>query len=423
MGDMRMFEQILPADRSTGHWTVAPRFVHRDEGSMAVFAIFVFFAMLLVGGLAIDMMRYENERIHMQSTADRAVLAATMLRDNVSNATPQQIVEAYFAAEGLSAQLAGRVSVEESEETGRTVTVVPAATVPTLFMNMLGIDDFTITTPAQATEAVSGTAQIELVMVLDVSGSMGGSKIATMRTAAADLATALLTDHEDGNVAITLVPYDAWVLPPAGFLNSFNNVTGSGACNDWLVWNVVTDSIDQAMPRQSCNTASWAQVVPYANTVAEATGAINGLIARSTTSIDLGVRNGALFFDPSIQPVISTLIANGEIDPIFEGRPYAWNEPGVVRALILLTDGQNCCGARYPTAQQDLNTLAVCSELRDRNVLIYSIAFQAPTAGANLMQGCASSPSHYFNADTSELISVFQAIGNNIQTQALRLTF
>lgn len=421
---MRVFNQVSAPEASDNPGAGIRRFLRNDNGSMAVFSLFVFFAMLLTGGLAVDMMRHENERIRMQNTADRAVLAATMLRENVSEATPLQIVTAYFAAEGLEAQLAGRVTVASDDESGRTVTVFPAATVPTLFMNMLGIEDFSIVTPAQATETLGGGAQIELVMVLDVSGSMGGSnKIGAMRTAAADLATSLLTDNENGEVAITIVPYDEWVLPPAGFLNSFTNVTGSGACNDWSVWNLVTGSLDQATLRRSCNTAGWAQVRPYVNTVADATAAINGLVSRGTTSIDLGVRNGALFFDPSIRPAITTLISNGDIDPIFAGRPYGWNEPGVVRALILLTDGENCCGARYPTVTQDLNTLAVCSELKSRGILIYSIAFQAPTSGANLMRGCASSPSHFFNADTSEVLAAFQAIGNNIQTQALRLTF
>lgn len=399
-------------------------FARKDDGSIAVFSVFVFVAMLLVGGLAIDMMRHENERIRMQNTADRAVLAATMLRDNVSEATPQQIVEAYFAAEGLTDQLAARVIVDDDAETGRTVTVVPSATVPTLFMNMLGIDDFSVVTPAQASEAVGGGAQIELVMVLDVSGSMNGDqKLGTMQQAAIELVTELLTDNEDGDVSITLVPYDTSVLPPPGFINNFTNVSGSGACNDWTVWNVITDSLDQPTDLFNCNTASWAQVVPFENSAADTIAAINGFIARGTTSIDLGIRYGALFFDPAIQGAISTLIANGFIDEVFEGRPYAWDEPNVVRALIVLTDGVNCCGSRYSTQVQDLNTLEVCTELKAHDVLIYAIAFQAPTAGATLMQSCASSASHYFNADISELVAIFQGIGSSIQTQALRLTF
>lgn len=419
-----LFLARMPADRNLTLNARLHSFLHGERGSMAVFSVFVFFAMLLVGGLALDMMRHENERIRMQNTADRAVLAATMLRDDPSGATPQQLVEAYFAAEGLSAQLAGRVIVEGDSDSDRTVTVVPAATVPTLFMRMLGINEFSVVTPAQATEMDGGSAQIELVMVLDVSGSMGsGQKIATMRTAAADLAQTLLTNTEDGDVAISLVPYDAWVLPPPGFVNNFTNVTGSGACTDWSTWNTIINSLSQATRLNTCNTSVWAQVSPYENNAADAVASINGLVARGTTSIDLGIRFGALFFDPSIQAAVTNLIANGQIDPVFAGRPYAWNTPGVVRAMIVLTDGENCCGSRYSTMVQDLNTLAVCTELKARGVLIYSIAFQAPTSGAALMRGCASSPSHYFNADTSQLAAAFQGIGSNIQTQALRLTY
>ncbi|MCB1398354.1 MAG: VWA domain-containing protein [Rhodobacteraceae bacterium] len=420
---MRNHHRTEALTRPAGIRAGIHQFARQDNGSMAVFSVFVFFAMLLVGGLAIDMMRHENERIRMQNTADRSVLAATMLRENVSEATPQQIVEAYFAAEGLSTQLNGRIDVDEDPDTGRTVTVVPAATVPSLFMSMIGIDDFSVVTPARATEAVGGGTQLELVMVLDVSGSMNGQgKIGAMRTAAAELATTLLAGNEDGNVALTIVPYDSWVLPPASLLNNFTNVSGSGACNDWSVWNIITNTLNQATTRRNCNADNWAQVRPYENSVNDATTALNALVARGTTSIDLGLRYGAMFFDPSLQPAISNLIANGEVDPVFEGRPYDWDTPNVMRSLILLTDGQNCCGERYGQAIQDLNTLAVCTELKARNILVYTIAFQAPTAGATLMQACASSPNHYFNADVSEIMSVFEGIGSSIQTQALRLT-
>ena len=411
--------------RSTPSATLgaARRFARHEDGTFAVFSLFVFVAMILVGGLAIDLMRHENERLRMQGVADRAVLAATMLRENVSEATPEQILNAYFAAEGLQDQLAGRFSVVEDEETGRTVTVAPAATVPSLFMRMLGIDSFAVATPAQATEALGGGARLELVMVLDVSGSMNGQgKIDAMRLAASEMAMTLLANNEDGNVAVTMVPYDTWVLPPAGFLNSFTNVSGSGACNDWSLWNVVTNTISTATTRRNCNTDTWAQVRPYEDNATDASTAINALVARGTTSIDLGLRHGAMFFDPSIRPAITDMITAGTVSSVFAGRPFDWDEPNVVRALVLLTDGENCCGERYAYAVQNLNTLAICTELKLRDVLIYSIAFQAPSGGATLMQACASSPSHYFNSTVSEITSVFQGITASVQTQALRLT-
>jgi len=387
-----------------------------------VLAVFVFVAMLMVAGLAVDMMRHETVRLRLQDTTDRAVLAAAALRETPSGATPEQIVRAYFAAEGLSAQLDGRIAVID-DRSGRTVTVAPAATVPSLFLPILGIDGLPLSTIARANEAVQGRTRIDLVMVLDISGSMGSAgKIDAMRNAAAALTRSLLADNDDGHVAITIVPYDSWVLPPPGMLSEFSGVTGEGACNDWTVWNSITNSLTQPSHRAWCDTASWAQVRPFLHDPVDAAGHIAGLQARGTTSIDLGVRHGALFFDPSLRPAVAALIDTGQVAPRFRDHPLSWDEPGAVRALVLLTDGQNCCGERYSQMLQDANTLAVCSELKARGVLIYAIAFQAPAAGAALMQACASSPNHYFNADVSEILSVFEGIGATIQTRALRLT-
>jgi len=400
------------------------RFARRDEGSMAVLSVFVFVAMLLVAGVAVDMMRYENERLRMQNTADRAVLAATMLRANPANPTPEQILRAYFAAEGLTDQLGDNFTVDQNNEDGRVVTAYPRASVPSLFMSMVGVDNLDLVTPSQATELIHGGPDLELVMVLDVSGSMAGSnKIGAMRTAATSLTTELLaTADEPGDVAITLVPYDTWVLPPAGFLNHFTSISGSGACNDWTNWTQITNSLSLPTTRASCNTDSWRTVRPYVNDSARAASHIGALVSSGTTSIDLGVRYGALFFDPSIRPAISQMIANGEIDRAFEGRPYDWSERGVIRALILLTDGENCCGSRYSTMIQDSNTVSVCDALKSQGVLIYSIAYEAPARGVTLMQECASSPSHYFNTTAAQIIDVFRGISASIQTQALRLT-
>ena len=399
-------------------------FGHAENGSMAVLSVFVFVAMILFGGLAVDLMRHENERLRMQGVADRAVLAATMLRENPSGATPDQILHAYFAAEGLDAQLGTHYSVVPDEDGGRTVTVAPVATVPSLFMRLVGVDDFAVATPAQAHETLGAGTRLEIVMVLDVSGSMNGQqKLGSMQDAATLLVNALLTeDTQPGDVAITMVPYDTWVLPPAGFLNEFPSILGIGACNDWLQWNSVVNSLTGLLERRNCNTASWRTVRPYLSDAAEANGYIADLRASGTTSIDLGIRFGATFFDPTIRPAISALIANGEVDDVFEGRPFDWDEPNVVRAMILLTDGQNCCGERYPDLIQDSNTTSVCQALRDQGVLIYSIAYQAPPSGAALMQSCASSASHYFNTTADGIVDVFQGIANSVQTQALRLT-
>ena len=399
------------------------RFARREEGSVVVLSLFVFVAMLLVGSIAVDVQRHETARLRMQGAADRAVLAAASLRTEPGQATPQQIVEAYFAAEGLSAQLGGRVTIEETADAGRSVTVVPAASMRTSFMNMIGVPDLPLVTPSQAREFDGRRTRIELVMVLDISGSMNGQgKIGAMRNAAVELVDLMLADAEAGDVAITLVPYDDWVLPPPGLFDRFTNQTGSGACADWTAWNRIDQSMTSAIRRRPCNTDQWAMVRPYQHDADTLRAALRNLRARGTTSIDLGVRVGALFFDPSMRPALDDMIDTGLVSTSFSGRPHDWGGDEAYRAMILLTDGENCCGSRGSRSVQDDNTLSVCRELRAQGIVVFAVAFQAPAGGTRLMQGCASSPGHFFNANISGIMAAFQAIGANIQAQALRLT-
>lgn len=73
-----------PARRFLRAWLL-----ERTEGTMTIFGLFVFLMMFLVAGIAVDVMRIEHERVRMQGATDRAVLSATMMRENVSNATPE----------------------------------------------------------------------------------------------------------------------------------------------------------------------------------------------------------------------------------------------------------------------------------------------------------------------------------------------
>lgn len=408
--------------------------LQREKGSTAVLGLFVFVTMLFVAGLAIDMMRYETERVRMQGASDRAVLAAASVRPNAPQSlSARQIAEAYLTAGGLSAELIeGRVEVIESE-TGRQVTVAPAGSMPTIFMRMMGVNSFDMATPARALEAMGDPPDIEVVMVLDVSGSMnwmtsnGLSRIANLRVAARDLVEELFNDTEPGQVAVTLVPYDSWVLPPAGFMNSFANFpAGSGACADFTEWNTATNSINAQFTRHSCNTANWRLVRPYLDNVDDAIEHIENLVASSTTSIDLGVRFGAMFFDPTIRPAIQQMVDNGQISQQFAGRPHEWDRENVIRAMVLMTDGENCCfghNSRSPNRQtQDAQTVAACQALRQQDVLIYAVAFEAPPGGVDMMQQCASSENHFFNTTGDGIAEVFRSIGSHIQTQRLRLT-
>lgn len=446
------------------------RYRREEDGAILVFGLIAFVIILMVGGIAVDMMRYESERVRLQGTADRAVLAAAMMRDNPENPEAEDIVRSYFAAEGLEQHLSGPDAITIiPHEGGREVRVLPRARMDTTFMRMSGVDHLDMNLRAAATESID-QLKFEIVMVLDVSWSMdANNRMDNLRQAAIDFVETMLPEDNHDRVAITFVPYSTEVVMPAGSLGFLQNLTDpvlglvggaldllapdqvanllNGAfCIDFGDWTNITNSLLAPISRRTCSLGVQTRghlpqfvsladtpVRPYVNSRSEAINYINSLGPSWGTSIDLGVRAGGMFFDPTINPIIDHQISNNQVDSVFSDRPLAWNDPSVYRALILMTDGENCChppdfpmnheAVRKPSiAIQDADTVSVCNSLKERNVSIYSVAFEAPPRGEALMEACASAPSFYFNSSGEELVAAFQNIATHIQTQALRLT-
>lgn len=434
----------------------------RDEdGAILIFGLIVFVIMLMVGGIAVDMMRYESERVRLQGTADRAVLAAAMMRDNPANPnqpTPEEVLRSYFDAEGLGAYIEGegRIFIDDGVVSGfRQVEVAPRATLGTTFMRLSGVNQLDMNLAAAASEGLAQTV-IEVVMVLDVSGSMafdlinGGlvpqaePRMDALHDAAINFATALLTDNEDGRVALSIVPYSTEVVMPAGTLGYFTNLSNppsgdltNAFCIDFDTWTSVTDSINAPMTRRNCDLRSNTSklisdmpIRPYLDNVDDAVDYINTLWANWGTSIDLGVRTGAMFLDPTLNPVIDHMISTNDVSSDFVDRPRAWDDPTVYKAMVLMTDGENCCfhsndpaTRKASLAVQNADTIAVCDSLKAQGVTVYAIAFLAPPRGVELMQNCATSTGgHFFNSSSAQLVNTFNAIATHIAVQSLRLT-
>ena len=68
----------------------------------------------------------------------------------------------------------------------------------------------------------------------------------------------------------------------------------------------------------------------------------------------------------------------------------------------------------------DNRLLALCDRVKEQGVVIYTVAFEAPVAGRNLVRQCASSNNHAFDVDGLEIRSAFSSIATSIRK--LRLT-
>ncbi|MDD9922130.1 MAG: pilus assembly protein TadG-related protein, partial [Boseongicola sp.] len=345
------------------------RFAKDDEGSLTIFALFLFICMLMFGGIALDVMLYENQRTHIQNSTDRAVLAAANLDQTVD---PKVVVQDYLAKVGIQISQ-DDVQVTEIGSfpviTGRQVSISVEPVYNTMLMNMVGVDTLPLSLTSEATEAIN---DIEVSLVLDISGSMGSnSKLENMQDAAQLFVDEILAGSSDNRVSVSLVPYSTQVSAgPDLFaeLTTTNDHTNSycvqfGA-SDYLTTGIdPTETLSQTAhfdPWRSwrrsatpsnfvCRTESHAQIQPWTNNAQDLKDQIELMTAGGNTSIDVAVKWASALLDPSMNEELNALrtISGSNIPSEFSSRPFAYNREDTLKFIVVMTDGIN-------TTQYDL---------------------------------------------------------------------
>lgn len=338
-------------------------FQKSEDGSLTIFGLVVFVMMMIGAGIALDVMRSEVQRTELQYAIDRAVLAAAGLDQTRDSG---DVVKDYVRAAGLDDSLVNVTSTVNGMD--RRVAVTAEATTRSLFLDLLGIDE--LVQPV-STEAREVRTELELSLVVDISGSMGGAKIQTLRTAATDFVDELLDGRED-LTTISLVPYNDRVNAGTLVSGVFDVTTEHPFSNCFVFSDAEYQRLDQApntriqrmghfdfrtyytegnegglVPEPNCRTDNYAAILPWSNNVSELHSRIAALDASHWTAMDLGVKWGTLLLDPSSRDELTELTTSPDattaerVDPIFVGRPVDYNSIGTHKVLVVMTDGVN----------------------------------------------------------------------------------
>lgn len=334
----------------------------RDEnGSLTILGLFMFVLMLVAGGVALDAMRAERQRADLQTTIDRGVLAATSL----DQTRPGDVVmRDYLRAAGIPQDSVRIEAFDNGSE--RSVAVDAVAVTPSLFMNVLGIKE--LTQPIRAS-AIEVRTEVELSLVVDISGSMAqNNRITLLRAAAKEFVGKLLQGRED-RTYVSLVPYNEWVnlgstmtryFPLADTHDLSRCVVFSDEAFrhlDLPAGEVLTRKghFDRsnggnglgAVTRPECAPDDYAAVLPWSSNVTELRSQIDTLNAVGSTAINVGAKVGLLLLDPSSRPRLTAMINDGtlpvakRVDPVFLDRPVDYRTVGTHKVLVLMTDGVN----------------------------------------------------------------------------------
>jgi Putative Flp pilus-assembly TadE/G-like len=358
----------------------------REDGNVTTLALIMFAMMISVGGLAVDLMRYEEIRTSLQQSLDRCTLAAASLTQEMD---PETVCRDYVAKAGHTDDLTD-VTVTEGLNF-REVTADATALEKPFFAQMVGIDEFNVPAASVAEQRIS---DIEIAMVLDISGSMQQtpSRITNLKLSAKEFVQSVLENDAEQRTSIMLVPYNGQVnlgtLLRAKYNVTLSNGTAGVDCVD--LPSTVYSSIPMSRMTPLPNTANadtfsstnqTTAFVPlgdtnYAtpvagnrwcppstsnvvrlpnNNIATLQSQIEGLSAVGATSINAGMKWGLALLDPSARTMYSEFVGAGKIPTVFSGRPFDYTpandpNPQSMKVVVLMTDGEHFMEERVKDA-------------------------------------------------------------------------
>ena len=171
---------------------------------MTIFALMLMILMIMMGGIAVDLMRYEARRTALQNTLDRSTLAAASL---TQSRDPTAVVNDYFRKAGMSSYLRS-VTVTRGLNFRNVQADAEAESNP-LFLQMMGITSLDAIGTSDAEQRINN---VEIMLVLDVSGSMASNnKLVNLKNAANSFVTSVLTNDLDHKISIGIVPFNGQV--------------------------------------------------------------------------------------------------------------------------------------------------------------------------------------------------------------------
>lgn len=324
----------------------------------------MFVGLVLLTGLAIDLLRQEAERADLQNAIDRGVLAAAALSQPLD---PEDTVEAYLDTRLLSD---GETNLQVVPDTALNFRRISASAVggsETIFLRMAGDSRLPVVAASAAEER---RQNVEISLVLDISGSMarersGGtenSRLQVLRGAASEFVDLVLTQDTIPHTSVSLIPYSGQVnagpffnrLTP-GRVHNFSSCVEFTNSDYGIAPLPAADSRGQTQHFQwfsfeafSGHEAAWGwcpsntqALLPFSNDAGELKNRITNFVGHDGTGTQNGMKWGLGLLDPSTQPLIAALTSgeNPDVDPLFAQRPAAYNDTGALKVIVLMTDG------------------------------------------------------------------------------------
>jgi Flp pilus assembly protein TadG len=388
--------------------TLLLRFSRDPRGSVAM--MFGLLVLLLVGlaGVAFDYSRMALVQTNLQRAVDAAVLLVARNRDIIG---PQGMPDAL-----ASSYMRRTFDLEQLQNVSVKVTLVEdrvrldaRGEIKMTLSAILGVSSRPVSSTA---EALYSDSKIELVLVLDNTGSMGQqNKLGTLKAAAQRFLSKMqASTAQPDAVKIGIVPFDTDVNLGALKTSSWVDAAASAfwASNPSLsgcIWDReqphdVSDtpptgpttyfSADTSRS-QECDLAP---IMPLTQDFSALRSAVGGMVASGNTNTTIGLVWGYHLLTRS-EP-----ITNAAAD----------STRNVAKYIVFMTDGDNTQN-RWSRGQTEIDarTRQLCANIKAARIQIFTA--RIIEGNSTLLRECASADDMYYDVqDVSQIDPVFTKI-------------
>ena len=461
--------------------TTALRDFARDEdGGLVWWGMFTTLGIFMATGLGLSMQMYEVHRAKLQGTLDRAVLAATDLDQPLD---AKEVIADYVKRAGLEGSLRNsnvveglnfRTSSAEASFNMSTIFVPgqekwPVEADAAAFESVTDVEislvlDISGSMRWENRIGPLKDAAVEFVDMVLEGDRAEGTTISVVPYAGQVNPGPLLFDaiggvrEHDESSCVYMERND--------FNTSAMPTLSTKQVPHFHKWNVDWEYMDWGW----CPSDTM-RIRPMQNDPEALETFLRSMRLHDGTGTQNAMRWGLALLDPDSEPTLNVLEGTGEMPEMAYDRPRAWDAPDTIKYIVLMTDGQitdqfipkhytyrdidsddldNENGDRDDIDGIDHELLNALVETNNQNsaigkdsqrtsrsqnvtdfykscdlakangVIVFTIAFEAPSAAKTEMRNCASTINHYFDVNQLEIGAAFSSIARTINQ--LRLT-
>jgi len=444
-------------------------FVRGQHGGVLAWAAFLMIPVIGFVGIGVDTARGYMVRARLSQSLDAAALAAGRHTANMQKAedTAKMVFKANFPAGYMDAQLNGPTITFNGDND--TVTAAATVVLPTYFMHVLGQETMTV---SASTEVARKTVYMDVVVSIDVSGSMddyigGVKKVDAASTAARTLVDSLFgTSDQKDLLKMGLVTWNsnarildinqAYIRAQTTSKSVPTYMDPTTNSNRTSLWFAKDSPIPFfTRPPNGWKGCAEARFLNDGNDTNDADllvsmGKVGGKdwvgwkwadtnlqcpsqgIQRLTNIRDQMISAVQGVKDPSGNTDLAVGLVWGWALLGINGSPFsgdgttppAEGEGQLIRAIVLMTDGANTQDSAdaykgaLSASKLDDRTKTVAQRIKDAGIVIYGIQFGYKSGPQEtLMKQIASGPGapyYQYAPDAASLQTAFQEIGNHL---------